>query len=740
MVPGAPDGLCACHFAAGCRATLRILSAPCERQAGWPVKANRADSGNGFFSPARSINRNGLSATMALTLMPPRVHPNSKGVSLRASDKAPTGPEPPPEKQPPDVMVPAKAAETSRPERRAHMIELRILTGAVVLLALHALYVFSVGFGHNISDRMGSRQAQTALPVRSLLEGSPWFAYQTPLFGPPWGLPIEFPLYQWVTALLVAITGMPLMAAGRIVSIGFFFVCVVALWKILEFFHTELRGRLVIVALLLVCPIYLFWSRTFMIETCALSVCLWFTLFALRAASGLRRKDLAIATALGVFAAVVKITTFAPFWVVVAGWLAVLFWKRLVGVKRSALLAALLLAVPLLAETAWARFADSVVARNELAASFLLSSNLHTWVFGRLADRFLPDLWDAVSTRMFPEILGMTALFFCILVLLPLAQRYSRYAALCVVLFFVDILAFPGLHKIHPYYQTANAIFLTAAAGFVICGLMRGGESHRIGGYALFVVLIWSCLYRYYDSYFPAQQKEDTALTLTGQEVQRHAKPDQFIIVRGDDWGAEIPFYSHRRAIMDRYFSKEQIQRRIRAAAPATVGDVLYCRDARKELDGLDLYGRIERIQRDYGLEVTSTSDDGLCEHWFSGADSMNASGANSSLPCIGTIDMPGDNETVRGKVLVAGWALSGLRIKVIEIAIDGQNVASAGLATIRPDLVAAYPQYPGHPFNGYNAPVDPARLKPGRHTVSASAVLQDGSSHPIGKRTFIIP
>jgi hypothetical protein len=30
--------------------------------------------------------------------------------------------------------------------------------------------------------------------------------------------------------------------------------------------------------------------------------------------------------------------------------------------------------------------------------------------------------------------------------------------------------------------------------------------------------------------------------------------------------------------------------------------------------------------------------------------------------------------------------------------------------------------------------------LKPGRHTVSASAVLQDGSSHPVGKRTFIIP
>ncbi len=117
-----------------------------------------------------------------------------------------------------------------------------MLIGLVVVLALHAAYAFSVGFGHNISDRVGTRQAQTAINARSLLEGSPWFAYQLPLFGPPYGLPIEFPLYQWLTALLVTITGMPLIAAGRIVSIVFFVACAVALWKILEFFQAELRG------------------------------------------------------------------------------------------------------------------------------------------------------------------------------------------------------------------------------------------------------------------------------------------------------------------------------------------------------------------------------------------------------------------------------------------------------------------------------------------------------------------
>jgi len=667
--------------------------------------------------------------------MSTRSRSGSKAARSGAANNAPV----PPElagKEPQAVTQPARAAEIGALERRPRALELSILQGLVAVLALHAAYAFSVGFGHNISDRVGSRQAQTALATRSFLEGSPWFAYQLPLFGPPYGLPIEFPLYQWVTALLVTITGIPLIAAGRIVSIAFFCTCVGALWKILEFFHAELRGKLIIVALLLVCPIYLFWSRAFLIETCALSMCLWFTLYALRAATDLRRKDVTIATALGVLAGMVKITTLAPFWLVVAGWLAARFWKRIVGLKTSAVLAGLFLGVPVLAGMAWFKFADSVVARNELAASFLLSSKLHTWVFGTLADRVLPDLWNEVSGRMLPEILGMTVLFFCLLVLLPQARRYSRHAAICAGLFFVNILAFPGLHRIHPYYQTANAVFLVAAAGFLICGLIGGGESHRIGGYALLVVLIGSCLYRYYNSYFPAQQKEDTSMVRVGQEVQRHTKPDQLIIIKGDDWSGEIPFYSRRRAIMDRSFSKEQIQRRISAAAPATVGDVLYCFDARKEIEALDLTGRIARIQRGYGLIVTNASFDGTCEHYFVGASASPV----ANLPCIGTIDSPRDNQSVRGAVLISGWAISGAPIKEIRIAIDGKDVASVGLVDRRPDLVNSFPLYPGHPFHGYSASVDISRLKRGAHTVNASAALDDGSIQPVGKKAFVIP
>jgi len=661
---------------------------------------------------------------------------NSKGTPRDAPQEAPEESGPANENPPQTVTEPAEAANVSIPEPPAKQLELRVLKVLVVLLALHATYAFAVGFGHNISDRMGFRQAQTALAARSLVEGSPWFAYQLPLFGPPYGLPIEFPLYQWITALLVTVTRMPLIAAGRIVSIVFFLACCVALWKILDFFRTELKGKLVIIALLLVCPIYLFWSRAFMIETCALSVCMWFSLLALRAASDLSRKNLAIATALGVLAGIAKITTLVPFWIALAAWLAVRWWKRIVDSRTSAMLASLLLIVPLLAGVAWVRFADHVVAQNELAAHFLLSSNLRVWVFGRLADRVLPELWDTVSSRMIPEILGMTALFFCLLALLPLAGRYSRHAAICAMLFFVPILVLPGLQRFHPYYQTANAIFLIAAAGFVIWGLLSGSESRRIGGYAFFVVLIASCIYRYYNVYFPAQQKEVAGLMRTGEDVQRFAKPNQLIIVKGHDWNSEIPFYGHRPAIMNRSFTKAQILRRIQAAAPATVGDILYCFEARKDVEGLDLNGSIARVQQEYGVAVTNGSDDGMCIHYFNAAGVKPA----ANLPCIGRIDIPNDNDSVKDKMLVAGWALSGQPIKEIRISIDSQETATARLGSSRQDLAKAYPQYPGHPFNGYGVSVDITRLKRGLHTVSASAVLQDDSTHPVGNRTVAIP
>ena len=103
-----------------------------------------------------------------------------------------------------------------------------------------------------------------------MLRGGPWLIYETPVLGPPWTIPFEFPLYQWTVAVLVWSTGMALDPAGRSVSIAFFLLTLWPTERILAALRVTLPCRLVILSLLVASPFYIFWSGTFLIESTAL--------------------------------------------------------------------------------------------------------------------------------------------------------------------------------------------------------------------------------------------------------------------------------------------------------------------------------------------------------------------------------------------------------------------------------------------------------------------------------------
>src|SRR5512138_2794271 len=55
-------------------------------------------------------------------------------------------------------------------------------------------------------------------------EGISLFHPQLPLFGPPWEVPFEFPLYQALSVIFSTITHVHLTASSRVVSVGVFYV------------------------------------------------------------------------------------------------------------------------------------------------------------------------------------------------------------------------------------------------------------------------------------------------------------------------------------------------------------------------------------------------------------------------------------------------------------------------------------------------------------------------------------
>src|SRR5271154_4345091 len=86
------------------------------------------------------------------------------------------------------------------------------------LSLLFSLWVTTVGWHNSIFDFHGFRQAQTAISAESIRNGGPILRYETPVLGPPWSLPFEFPLYQALVALLARIFGTPIDQTGRFVS------------------------------------------------------------------------------------------------------------------------------------------------------------------------------------------------------------------------------------------------------------------------------------------------------------------------------------------------------------------------------------------------------------------------------------------------------------------------------------------------------------------------------------------
>jgi len=119
-------------------------------------------------------------------------------------------------------------------------------------------------------DFYSFRQSQTALSTYWLIKNGFSFAYETPVGGPPWSIPFEFPLYQYLVALISETTGWSMIATGRMLSFAFLALCAFPVRSIMRDLKISSPAYLVFIALLFSSPFYLYWGRTFMIETAAL--------------------------------------------------------------------------------------------------------------------------------------------------------------------------------------------------------------------------------------------------------------------------------------------------------------------------------------------------------------------------------------------------------------------------------------------------------------------------------------
>ncbi len=448
------------------------------------------------------------------------------------------------------------------PHKRSDLLAWLLFAGVLAL----ALWSMSGGWHASMIDRHEFRQMQTALSAHWLRENGFQLAYETPLFGPPWSIPLEFPLYQAAVAGLARALDIGIEPAGRAVSLGFFLATLPAVYLLAGLLGLEGRRRLWPVATVTLAPLYLFYGRAVMIETTALCFAVWFLFAVGRAVRDNCVACAAGATVFATLAALAKVTTFVVF-APAAGLIAFHFWwprwrardDRAGPWLRPSALAALPVAGALAATVWWLGFADALKAANPFAR-FLTSEALAPWNWGTLEQRLSGEFWSSLWSNFTYAVFAEPALAVLVAALVCLPAPTVRFAGVAALLFLVGTLLFSNLYFFHDYYYCASAFFPLFAAGVVFARLAERTAlpaALRLALPVLFVVAQYAGYLRGYGGY---QRRELPAPPALASLLRDAVPPGDVILVYGHDWSSALAYYSQRRAIMIRNGREDDVE------------------------------------------------------------------------------------------------------------------------------------------------------------------------------------
>lgn len=465
------------------------------------------------------------------------------------------------------TRMPVPESGTPHPTAVLHLRLLSVMALSAVLLSAYVALAYVAQLP---LEAHAFRQTQTALTAFWFQHGGVRLDYETPVGGPPWAIPFEFPLYQWLVAKLSSALGIPLAVAGRGISYAFLLACVPVAWRVNRRLGFGPASFLIFVMLVFTSPQYLFWGRSVMIETAAL----FFTLLALSFCldfllGGNRRRDLCLFSLTMTLALLQKITTGLPVWLILGLVAAVMrfgAWRK-GGALRFGDLAfiAACFAVPLLAGVGWAQYTDQIKSLNPLGQA-LTSAALSKWNWGTGVQRLSPEFW--VTLVWMRIVIGNLGSIFGLVLLAYALSRDARSSdprssdarlsdgrarATMLVAFAMGVLPlfmFTNLHIVHDYYQTSCLIFLFAVLAVSAAQVMK---RPRRAGIALVLVLgvAGTNAVVFFARQFPLVQAgfgpEDRDVAIGGI-LKRELPADGQFVAFGNGWSSTFSYLSERRS------------------------------------------------------------------------------------------------------------------------------------------------------------------------------------------------
>ncbi len=412
------------------------------------------------------------------------------------------------------------------------------------------------------------RETQTAITSDYMIrEKLGLFNYITPVLGYPWAVPFEFPLYQYIVAK-VAGDRLPLNNTGRFIGLLFFLATLWPAFKILRRLNIPSGQSFLFLALAVSSPIYLAYSFSFTIESTALFLAVLYLYFFIVYLQDQRWTAAAGAIAVGILAALVKVTT----WVVTAGVICLIIaWFGIKQLKKKdyrwkhLLLQGLIVLLPLLAALWWTDYADAVKMKNPFGV-FAVSSALSSWTYGTLAQKFSPFQWFYYMARSLVGLFGLLGLLLPLYVLFRFFKDRWFAAApvnvkillLSVMAFFSGPAIFTNIFFEHDYYVIPGGLFLIFAFFLLLQAprrpLSQPGKTSSVRPFKpiLILLLILSNLGTAYAYLYLKQVNYTNPLNRHIVKVIKNLPQDQNILVFGADYDSFIPYYSGKKALQTR--------------------------------------------------------------------------------------------------------------------------------------------------------------------------------------------
>lgn len=419
------------------------------------------------------------------------------------------------------------------------------------------------GWYNPLLDLHHFRQTQTAITSYYIIEEGFKLKYITPVFGYPWSIPLELPLFQWIVSVFVIIFKTPLDQTGRFISLTFFYLSLIPLFLILKSLFNKNNYVYIFISLVLINPTYLYWSRAFLIESLALFLGISFGWLVMKLIQSVKLYFLFLASLFGCLAGLVKITTF----VVICGPVALYFLYSFFNenaeqkpnkIKRYLLYFIFIFCLPITVNFYWVQFADIQKNMNPLASGFITSKALMDWNFGTLAQKISVSTWSDIFYNSFSAMGSFFGFFYILSVLLLifififLCKSYRKEMSYTVFFYLIGPVIFTNLYAVHSYYCYANNFFLSILFGLIIISFFENIKYKKIGIYFYPFILIYM-FFVYIDAYYN-YQKSNTNYEIinVAEAIKKNTKSRDVLLIYGQDWDSSLPYYAQRKAVMDR--------------------------------------------------------------------------------------------------------------------------------------------------------------------------------------------